>query len=90
MAATAQASPFLVSDPVTGADYFTLTIDGTTITTTAVASAVRYDLSGIAVGSHTVTGQSCTTLWGCGTAGSPFVFSRPSLLGAPSNQRLSQ
>jgi len=86
----AQASPYLVSDPVAGADYFSLTIDGTVITTTAVASAVHYDLSGIAVGTHTVTGQSCTNLWGCGSASSPFTFSRPSLLAAPGNQRLSQ
>ena len=92
--ATVQADPHLtcdaykVSDGVTG---FELTIDGSTITTTAMVTdtakgtvALWYDLASIPAGTHTVTGKVCNS-WGCSDSSGPFVFSRPSALAAPRN-----
>lgn len=79
---------YKATDGVTG---FELTIDGSTITTTAMVTdtakgtvTLWYDLAAIQPGTHTVTGKVCNS-WGCSDSSGPFVFSRPQPLAPPKN-----
>lgn len=87
LAGLAQASPYLVCDPVptTGVQptSYLVTIDGAAAVEVAAFrladNSVRlsYDLSAVAVGNHTVTVKA-KTIWGESSASAPFVFARPS------------
>jgi hypothetical protein len=89
-ACTANAAPFLVSDPAPATDEvtnFKLIFDGgSPVDTVPVAGAMRYDLSSIAEGSHTVVGQACN-VWGCSANSLPFVFNKK-IPGAPGVLRI--
>lgn len=89
--ATAKAGPFLVtaSVPSTGVQPASYTIQGlpaVNITTPATKNSdgsvqLHYDLTGLAVGSYTVT-ATATNLWGTSAASAPFTFSS-ALPGSP-------
>jgi hypothetical protein len=84
MAAEADASPFLVCTPVpaTSPQPTSYTIQGLPAVNVAVPATknadgsvqLHYDLTGLAVGSYTVT-ATATNLWGTSPASVPFTFS---------------
>jgi len=86
IAVTAQASPFLVSDPQTGVERYELT--GWT-PTTIVAQAdgsLRMDVASAVVGTTALTVKACN-VWGCSVT-VPFDLVRPAALVAPSGTKL--
>ncbi len=81
------AAPFLVCDPQPDAERYELTIDGTVISTPA---PLKYDLAGIAQGSHRITAVAINDTWGVRSEPSaPFDFSKPSPQ-SPSGFRLER
>ena len=67
-AATSWAAPFVVSDPAPAEDgiiNYKIYIDGgVAIDSVPVAGAIRYDLSGLPAGSHTIKAKACN-VWDC-------------------------
>lgn len=64
-ASQAFAAPFLKCDPQAGVEYYSVVENGSTTTVTAEADgAIKMDLSGVAVGSHSITVAACN-VWGC-------------------------
>jgi predicted RNA methylase len=99
-AASLEAAPFLVCDPYTTPVqpvYFLLVIDGgAAIRSNSVLDPVsgnamlKYDLTAIATGSHTVVVQAVDSWGQIGVASSPFSFTRPAgTLAAPTNVKIS-
>lgn len=85
-AVTAQATPFLVSDPQSGVTSYQFTGDSFFATKTAEADgSLRYDLAGIPIGNHNINVTACN-LWGCSSI-TPFGFSA-TIPAVPSNLRL--
>jgi hypothetical protein len=86
-AAPVFAAPFLVCDPQPDAERYELTLDGTVISTPA---PLKYDLAGIAQGSHKVTAVAINDTWGVRSEPSaPFDCFKP-LLQLPSGFRLER
>ena len=86
IAAMAQASPFLISDPNADTTSYQFTGDAFFTTKTAeVNGSLRYDLTGIPPGTHAIAVAACN-MWGCSKT-VPFEFSatKPS---APGGLRL--
>ncbi len=85
------ASPFLVADPYTGADYFVITgvpLDGSSVSPDTTY-AFKFDLVNLPPGTYTVKAKACSNLWGCTDESAPFVFTRPAL-GIPAGIKLSK
>lgn len=69
------AAPFLVCDPVPGAETIEVMIDGNAQIVTG--DTIHIDLAYLATGSHTVKAKACS-IWGCGEeANLPFTKSVP-------------
>lgn len=84
MCSSAYASPFLTCDPVPGATYFLITLDGVERNIPAgEGGSLRWDLNTVplATGNHTLTGKSCNE-WGCSISSAPFSFTK-SIPGPP-------
>lgn len=90
-------SPYLVCDPYpvsAGVDTFVLAIDGGEgIESPAAvaangATSLYYDLQSVTPGVHTVTVKAKNTQWSLESDPTPFDFSRPELLSAPSGIEL--
>ncbi len=79
------AGPFLVCDPYMAADgiiKFQVMIDAAApVDSTPVANALKFDLSGVTTGVHTVKVKACN-LWGCSSDSLPFSFTK-SIPGVP-------
>ena len=79
------ASPWLVCDPQTGVDYYTVDglaapLDGTHIVPDATGKyGFRFDLANLIPGTYNLTAHACSNLWGCGAASLPLAFTRPTL-----------
>ena len=86
------AGPFLVSDAYLPADAvtnFKVSMDGGAyIDSVPVSNSLKYDLSAITVGVHTIKAQACN-IWGCSADSSPLAFTRPVSLLPPVTLRLS-
>jgi hypothetical protein len=71
------AAPFLVSDPNPADEQvtnFKLSFDGGAYVDSApVGGAIRYDLAGISVGTHSVVAKACN-VWDCSVDSAPFPF----------------
>jgi hypothetical protein len=97
MVAESQAGPFLRCDQYTSnpPDYFKVFMDNGSavqspifVYTGETGAALHYDLSSVAVGSHTAKAQACkaATTWGpevCSADSVPFTFTRPAPSVAP-------
>lgn len=97
-AAQATAAPFIVSDPLDPrATHCGWVIDSGTkqdvlVGTAAADKVCKYDLSAVAVGTHTVTATAVAIdpVWGRMESASsvPFSFTRPAPSGVPTGFRL--
>jgi hypothetical protein len=82
----AESSPFLVCDPypvtIQQPTSFLLTFDGgapievPAVINTDGSVQIKYDMSSISTGGHTVIAQA-KNVWGVSAASSPFVFTKP-------------
>ena len=88
----ALAGPFLVCDaylPADGILNFKVSMDGGAyIDSVPVSNALKYDMSAVTVGVHTIKAQACN-LWGCSLDSLPLAFTRPVSLLPPVTLRLS-
>ena len=92
-ASTAQAAPFLVSDPIAAGQADTCVYqEGAVVTRTPmVANACHADLTAMTVGTHNLTvwfELSTATPWVAGPS-VPFTFVRPALISTPATLRLA-
>ena len=93
--APVMAQPFVVADVVSGVTSCGVTLDG--VARTAVTASnlqCKYDLSGVATGSHTITMTARTVadpVWGTqeSAPSAPFVFVKPAAPSVPGNLRLA-
>lgn len=96
--AIVESAPFLVCDPypvtIQQPTSFILTFDGgapvevPAVSNTDGSVQIKYDLSSIAIGGHTVVAQA-KNLWGVSAASSPFVFTKPTgTLGSVGNVKI--
>ena len=92
---TAMAAPYVVSDPYTTnvPDGFLVSVDGGAVVESAtVASALRFDVAGVAAGEHTLTVRAYkdTAEWGrLESTPVNFSFTRPAAPVGPSGIRLA-
>ena len=90
--AVALAGPFLVSDaymPADGVINFKVSVDGGVYVDSApIANGLKYDLTAVTVGAHTIKAQACN-IWGCSLDSLPLAFTRPVSLLPPVTLRLS-
>lgn len=102
-AQAAKAGPFLVADVDANADtcLYTAPASTTAVPSPVVVDNVRgvtannfrickVDLSGVPVGSDTVSLAVQSTLWGVTSASAPFTFVRPSVPAVPAGSRIVQ
>lgn len=74
-----------VNDVVTS---YKLSVDGGAwITVTPVAGAIKYNISGLANGTHTIKSQVCN-IWGCSIDSVPLAFNKQSIPSATGNLRI--
>jgi hypothetical protein len=88
LSSVASASPYLVSDASPDASVDSCLVVGTgfNLPCVLVGKAIKIDLSGLPVGSYSVTAQFCAGVW-CSSQSANFTFTKPSL-GAPLNMKL--
>lgn len=92
---TAHSAPFLVADVPDGAD--TCTVAGLPVAVVAsvpskpgTPATCAWDLAPLPTGNYTVTARVFSALWGAGSvASTPFSFTRPAPLPAPTGLRVA-
>lgn len=95
VASVAQAAPFLVGDVVSGVAQCGVFMDASAkITVPAAALQCKYDLAGLAAGSHSARMTAITSadpVWGTQESASsaPFVFIAPGVPVAPTGLKLT-
>lgn len=86
------AGPYVVCDAYLPADEiinFKVSLDGGVyVNSVPVSNGLKYDLSAVTVGVHTIKAQACN-IWGCSVDSLPFSFTRPVSLLPPVTLRLS-
>ena len=92
LSGSAQAAPFLVSDPDPAqiADQC-IYQEGTAapVVTPTVGFACRADMSGVTTGAHTLNVSFKSSQWGTQSAAVPFTFARPGAIAPPASIRLA-
>lgn len=95
LASTVLAAPFLVCDPQTGVEYYTVSGLPAAINTSHILPdatgtyGFKLDLATLVPGTYTVKANACTALWGCSADSNPLNFVRPASGTGPLNLRLS-
>jgi hypothetical protein len=90
-ASPVSAAPFLVCDPQAGVDEYIVEMNGVELPGVVSAEAdgsIRYDLSGIVDGEHSVR-LMAVNIWGPSGYSDPFVFTK-ALPGRPVGTNLSR
>ncbi len=94
-ASVANAQPFLVADVTSGVTSCGVYMDAAPkVTVAASGTQCKYDVAGIAAGSHTVKMTAITAndpIWGTqeSAPSAPFTFARPATPAAPTGLVLS-
>jgi len=87
ISSTIYASPYLICNPQSGVDYYTVIDNGNSILMESQSDgSIKWDLANISIGTHNLTVSACDILWGCSDT-VPFGFTRNGK-GNPSNIRL--
>ena len=74
------SAPFLVCDPQTGVETYTVIQEGEEIATDVSAESdgsLRYDLVNVTPGVYNFTAKACEGDWGCSEVSDPYISNTP-------------